>query len=33
MKMLCEAQDYVKLSFFISGPPFLVSLWLLFYYT
>ena len=33
VKMLCEALNYVKLSFFISGLPFIVSLWLIFYYT
>jgi hypothetical protein len=31
--MLCEAPSYVKLSFIISGMPFIFSLWLLFYYT
>jgi hypothetical protein len=31
--VLCEGLDYVKLSFFISGLPFIFSLWLIFYCT
>jgi len=31
--VLCEALNYVKLSFFMSGMPFIFSLRLIFYYT
>jgi hypothetical protein len=31
--MLCEAQDYVKLSFFTSGLSFIFSLWSIVYCT
>jgi hypothetical protein len=33
MVMLCEAPDYVKLSFFISELSFIFSLWSIFYCT
>jgi len=33
MIVLCEALSYVKLSFFISGLPFIFFLWLIFHWT